>query len=125
MRFKHDLQILWPCYFPSTGLLPIEPNCANLEAIHATLTEMQKVIKIAEINFWPTKISTKKWPKNDPKWPKNLHQLKNSTDISAASAAFCISDWRRGGVDRDEQDHQQPGQQRVSSPQSRHHQQKP
>ena len=33
--------------------------------------EMQKVIKIAEIYFWPTKISTKKWPKNDPKWPKN------------------------------------------------------
>ena len=32
--------------------------------------EMQKVIKIAEINFWPKKISTKKWPKNDPKLPK-------------------------------------------------------
>ena len=31
--------------------------------------EMQKVIKITEIHFWP--ISTKKWPKNDPKWPKN------------------------------------------------------
>ena len=30
-------------------------------------TEMEKVLKIAEINFWPTKISTKKWPKNDPK----------------------------------------------------------
>ena len=29
--------------------------------------EMQKVIRIAEINFWPKKISTKKWPKNDPK----------------------------------------------------------
>ena len=29
--------------------------------------EMQKVIKIAEIHFWPNKISTKKWPKNDPK----------------------------------------------------------
>ena len=27
-----------------------------------------------------------KWPKNDPKWPQ-----KNSTDISAASATFCIS----------------------------------
>ena len=37
-------------------------------------TEMQKVIKIAAIHFWPKKISTKKLPKNDPKlpkWPKN------------------------------------------------------
>ena len=29
--------------------------------------EMEKVIKIAELHFWPNKISTKKWPKNDPK----------------------------------------------------------
>ena len=29
--------------------------------------EMEKVIKIAEIDFWPKKISTKKWPENDPK----------------------------------------------------------
>ena len=29
--------------------------------------EMQKVIKIAELHFWPKKISTKKWPKNDRK----------------------------------------------------------
>ena len=29
--------------------------------------EMQKVIKIAEIYFWQTQISTKKWPKNYPK----------------------------------------------------------
>ena len=53
-----------------------------------SLAEMQKVIKIAEINFWPQKISTKngpkmtqndsnlskndpKWSKNDPKWHKN------------------------------------------------------
>ena len=27
-------------------------------------SEMQKVIKIAEIHFWPKNISTKKWPKN-------------------------------------------------------------
>ena len=32
-----------------------------------SLAEMQKVIKIAVIYFWPTKISTKKWPKKDPK----------------------------------------------------------
>ena len=52
---------------------------------------MEKVIKIAEINFWPKKLAPKngpkmtqndsklpkndpklpKWPKNDPKWPKN------------------------------------------------------
>ena len=31
------------------------------------LPEMQKVIKIAEIHFWPNKICTKKWPINDPK----------------------------------------------------------
>ena len=31
------------------------------------MAEMEKVIKIAEINFWPKKISTKKWPKNDSK----------------------------------------------------------
>ena len=30
-------------------------------------TEMQKVIKIAEIHFWPKKISTKIWPENDRK----------------------------------------------------------
>ena len=39
-----------------------------------TKTEMQKVIKIAEINFWPKKISTKNGPKmtqNDSKLPKN------------------------------------------------------
>ena len=30
-------------------------------------SEMEKVIKIAELHFWPKKISTKKWPKNDPK----------------------------------------------------------
>ena len=29
--------------------------------------EMQKVIKIAEIHLLPKQISTKKWPKNDPK----------------------------------------------------------
>ena len=39
------------------------------------ITEMQKVIKIAEIHFWPKKISTKKWPKNDPKQPKNDPKL--------------------------------------------------
>ena len=50
--------------------------------------EMQKVIKIAEINFWPKQLAPKnfpkmtqncpkndqklsKWPKNDPKLPKN------------------------------------------------------
>ena len=38
-----------------------------------------------------------KWPKNDPKWPKKLApNEKNSTDISAASATFCISDCRPG-----------------------------
>ena len=31
------------------------------------VSEMQKVIKIAEIDFWPTQISTQKWPENDPK----------------------------------------------------------
>ena len=46
-----------------------------------SLAEMQKVIKIAEINFWPQKISTKNGPKmtqnspkitqNCPKWSKN------------------------------------------------------
>ena len=62
--------------------------------------------------FGQQKISTKKWPKNDPKlpklaqklpkiakmaqkWPKMAQKLataeKNSTDISVASAAFCIS----------------------------------
>ena len=77
--------------------------------------EMQKVIRIAEINFWPKKISTKKWPRNDPKWlkialkwpkiakmaqkwPKMAQKLapaeKNSTDLSATSAAFCISAFR-------------------------------
>ena len=50
---------------------------------------MEKVIKIAEIDFWPKKISTKKWPendpkqpKNDPKWPKNDPKLPN--DIKMA-----------------------------------------
>ena len=43
-------------------------------------TEMQKVIKIAEIHFWPKKIAHKNGPKmtqnspkmtqNGPKWPK-------------------------------------------------------
>ena len=32
------------------------------------------------------------WPKNDPKLPKLAPAEKNSTDISAPSAAFCISD---------------------------------
>ena len=27
---------------------------------------MEKVIKIAELHFWPKKLA----PKNDPKWPK-------------------------------------------------------
>ena len=52
------------------------------------MTEMQKVIKIAEKKFWLKKLAQKngpkmtqnspkmtrncpKWPKNDPKWPKN------------------------------------------------------
>ena len=30
-------------------------------------SEMEKVIKIAELHFWPKKISTKKWAKNYPK----------------------------------------------------------
>ena len=38
-------------------------------------TEMEKVIKIAEINFWPKKICTKKWPKNDLKLPKIAQKL--------------------------------------------------
>ena len=38
------------------------------EQISGTVTpEMEKVIKIAELHFWPKKISTKKWPKNDLK----------------------------------------------------------
>ena len=32
-----------------------------------TWPEMEKVIKVAEIDFWPKKISTKKWPENDQK----------------------------------------------------------
>ena len=40
-----------------------------------SLAEMQKVIKIAEINFWPQKISTKKWPKNDTKLLKIAQKL--------------------------------------------------
>ena len=32
-------------------------------------SEMQKVIKIAEIHFWPKKIGTKKWPKMTPNDP--------------------------------------------------------
>ena len=44
--------------------------------------EMQKVIKIAEINFWPNKISTKKWPKNDPKWPKMTQNCQNGPKIT-------------------------------------------
>ena len=54
-------------------------------------TEMQKVIKIAEINFWPKKISTKKWPKNDPKWlkiaqkwPKIAKMAQNDPKISTS-----------------------------------------
>ena len=42
---------------------------------NSELAEMQKVIKIAEINFWPNKISTKKWPKNNLKWPKIAQKL--------------------------------------------------
>ena len=54
------------------------------------------------MHILPQKNSTKTWPKNDPKWPKMAQQWpkiaqkwapveKNSTDISAASATFCIS----------------------------------
>ena len=68
----------------------------NVHIVHCkTTTEMQKVIKMAEINFWPKKISTKKWSKNDPKLPKMAQKLapakKNSRDISPVSPTFCIS----------------------------------
>ena len=45
--------------------------------------------------YFATKNSTKKWPKNGLKLPKIAQKLapaeKNSTDMSVASAAFCIS----------------------------------
>ena len=85
--------------------------------------ELQKVIYIAQSNILPHKNSTKKWPKiaqkwskiaqigpkrpkiakMAQKWPQMAQKLapaekKNSTDISAASATFCISGlWNLNG----------------------------
>ena len=60
-----------------------------------TFSEMENVIEIAELHFWPKKISTKKWPKNDPKLPIMAQNLalakKNCKDISPVSPTFCIS----------------------------------
>ena len=41
--------------------------------INQLTSEMEKVI--AEIDFWPKKISTKKWPKNDPKMTQNSPKM--------------------------------------------------
>ena len=50
-------------------------NPYSLNAMKRTHAEMPKVIKIAEIHFWPKKISTKKWPKNDQKLTKIAQKL--------------------------------------------------
>ena len=63
----------------------LDDLCIVLWVLSELITEMEKVIKIAEIDFWPKKKlapkngpritqNCKKWPKNDPKlptWPKN------------------------------------------------------
>ena len=46
--------------------------------VRGCTTEMQKVIKIAEIDFWPKKLAPKKGPKmtqNSPKLTQNCQKL--------------------------------------------------
>ena len=57
------------------GNLPQHHCCRHWgdDLCHGRSSEMQKVIQIAEIHFWPKKISTKNGPKMtkiDPKRPK-------------------------------------------------------
>ena len=62
----------------------------------------QKWPKIAQnCPIWPKNDpKLPKWPKNDPKWPQKLAPAeKNSTDISAGTATFCISEEEQDKVD--------------------------
>ena len=45
-------------------------GCCDFHKKDNGSSEMQKVIKIAEINFWPKKISTKNGPKMTQNGPK-------------------------------------------------------
>ena len=53
------------------------------------MSEMEKVIKIAEINFWPKIICTKKWPKNDTNWPKIAQKLPKIVQIGPKMTPNC------------------------------------
>ena len=60
---------------PTTSLVfyPMGMICL-VSLVTLVSPEMEKVVKIAEINFRPKKISTKKWPKNDSKLPKMVQK---------------------------------------------------
>ena len=84
-----------------TGLsavaIPAMLRCLLFPSLIGSYPEMQKVIKIAEINFWPQKISTKNGPKmtqndpqiaqkmtqNFPKLPKMTQNCQNGPKISS------------------------------------------
>ena len=71
-----DCQFLMFDSSPTTSLVfyPMGMICL-VSLVTLVSPEMEKVVKIAEINFWPNKISTKKWPKNGPKMTQNFPKM--------------------------------------------------
>ena len=82
-------------YRPSSLGLPALPGKgifqfnAWINFLSRVQSELQKRKKLAPTNFLPHKISTKKWPKNDPKLP-NLAQKWPKIAKMAQKLALCI-----------------------------------